>query len=131
MPSRKYQIVVPRPDRVRRLDGPFGWIDAALWRRRWLQRLTSEEVAVYTFLCLVADRQGVSFYRRDRIADQLGEDLGVVTRALGRLRDLDLVAFRAFGPHAPEGFHQVLSLPDSGPLASPAGVAALWRPKSL
>ncbi len=38
----------------------FGWLDARLWRDGWLEVLTAEDLAVYAFLCLVADRQGVS-----------------------------------------------------------------------
>jgi hypothetical protein len=110
------EVVVPDPDRVRTLQNvAFGWIDAALHHRGWLRVLSPQALAVYAFLCLVADRRGVSFYRRDRIARELGLDDREVADALTRLRDLDLVAFRAFRPGAIDGFHQVLSLPESLP----------------
>lgn len=105
-----------RPDRVRRLPGTsFGWIAADLHRDGWLRVLSPRTTAVYTFLCLVADRQGVSFYRRERIGRELGLDDGEVHLALARLEQLELVAYRPFAPGAADGFRQVLSLPPGGP----------------
>lgn len=117
--------VVPRPDRVRRL-GPgvaFGWIDARLRRDGWLEALTPSALGAYVFLCLAADREGVSFYRRDRISRALGLDDAETARALRRLRDLDLVAYAPFSAHAVDGFHQVLSIPAGGPPVSPLAAA--------
>lgn len=119
------RVVVPRPDRVRRTAGAgFGWIDARLLRDGWLSALPAPAAAVYVFLCLAADRHGVSFYRRDRIGRALGLDVVEVARALSRLRELDLVAFAPFRPHTVDGFHQVLALPAGGPPVSPV-LAAL------
>lgn len=115
------RVVVPRPERVRRL-GPgvaFGWLDARLARDGWLEALSPAAVAVYAFLCVAADRHGVSFYRRDRIGRALGLDDQEVARALARLRELDLVAFAPFSPLAVDGFHQVLTVPAGKPPASP------------
>ena len=132
MAKKHRPVVVPRPDRVRSIEGTaFGWIDAGLWRRDWLGALSPEELAVYVFLCLVADRRGVSFYRRDRIAHHLGLDLGSIDRARVRLRKLDLVAYQPFSVHSPDGFHQVLALPDVGPPEPLSALAELWRPKSI
>lgn len=116
-PRPAKRVVVPRPDRIRRLGGAggFGWLDARLVRERWLERLGSEELAVYVFLCLVADRQGVSWYRRDRIREALGLGERAVWEALDRLEQLDLVAYQPFHRHASEGFRQVLDLPEPGP----------------
>ena len=111
-----FAVIVPRPDRVRRLDGiAFGWIDATLHRAGWLQALTPTALATYTFLCLVADREGVSFYRRAKIGRELGLDDQEVASALARLIELDLVAYRPFRDGAADGFHQVLSLPEQWP----------------
>jgi hypothetical protein len=120
MPSHRrrlpFAVIVPRPDRVRTLDGvAFGWLDAALHRTGWLRVLSLPALATYAFLCLVADRQGVSFYRRGRIGRELGLDDGEVASALARLIELDLVAYRPFRDGAADGFHQVLSLPEQGP----------------
>jgi hypothetical protein len=116
MTKRTPRVVVPRPERIRRL-GPagFGWLDARLHRQQWLGLLTAEDIATYVFLCLVANPQGVSWYRRDRIRQALGCGEDALWGALRRLYALDLVAYRPFGRHASDGFHQVLSLPEQGP----------------
>jgi hypothetical protein len=115
-PRRSLRVVVPRPDRVRTLDHvTFGWLDARLQHDGWLRVMTPQALSVYTFLCLAADRRGVSFYRRDRIARELGLDDGELSATLVRLCELDLVAYRPFHPGAADGFHQVLSVPVDGP----------------
>jgi hypothetical protein len=121
MPSHSrlpFEVIVPRPDRVRTLDGvAFGWIDAALHRAGWLRVLSPPALATYAFLCLVADRKGVSFYRRGKVGREIGLDDAEVASALARLIELDLVAYRPFRNGAADGFHQVLSLPEQGPPA--------------
>jgi len=77
-----------------------------------------EEVAVYLFLCLVANQQGISWYRRDRIREALNLGEEETRRALARLCELDLVAYLPFGRYDSEGFRQVMSLPSSGPALS-------------
>jgi len=110
--GRRPPIVTPRPDRLRRLGGTrFGWLAAGIHRQGWLQLLDCEALAAYAFLCLAANRNGVSYYRRERIGRELGLDDGQIHRALGRLEELDLVAYRPFRPGAADGFRQVLSLP--------------------
>ncbi|RLB70118.1 MAG: hypothetical protein DRH04_04125 [Deltaproteobacteria bacterium] len=110
------EIHVPRPRRIRSLQGiSFGWIDADLFRRGWLPLLSPEDLALYTFLCLVADRKGVSFYRRCRIAKEIGLDEVDLSLRIRRLCDLDLLGYLPFHPGAPDGFLQVLSLPGGGP----------------
>jgi len=110
------RVIVPRPDRIRCIGkSGFGWLDAGLIRDGWIEVLTAEELAIYAFLCLVADRQGVSWYRRRSIGDALGIPEAEARAALKRLCELDMVAYTPFRPGAPDGFHQVLSLPASGP----------------
>lgn len=107
---------VPRPDRVRSLRGAsFGWLHADVLRQGWLRELPAEATAVYAFLCLAANRDGVSFYRRARIGEELGLDDQQVHRALTRLQDLDLVGYEPFRPGAVDGFRQVLALPSERP----------------
>jgi len=89
----------------------FGWVDARLLKDGWMTVLKPEEIAVYLFLCLVANPQGVSWYRRDRIREALNLGEEETRRALARLCDLDLLAYLPFGRYDSEGFRQVLSLP--------------------
>ncbi|MBN1610092.1 MAG: hypothetical protein JW940_25930 [Polyangiaceae bacterium] len=114
---RTSRVLVPNPERVRviRDAAGFGWLDARLWRDGWLEVLSAEDLSVYTFLCLVADRQGVSWYRQDRIRAALGLEERAVWHALSRLEALGLVAYRPFHVHASEGFRQVLAMPSGGP----------------
>lgn len=108
--------VIPRPDQVRSMRGtPFAWLDARLLRGGWLRALSLEELAAYVFLCLAADRHGVSWYRRARIGQELGLDDQQVHRALSRLRQVGLVAYAPFHPGAADGRHQVLPLPATPP----------------
>lgn len=117
------RVIVPRQDRVRRIGRfGFGWIDARIHKHGWMEVIGPDAMAVYTFLCLAADRNGVSWYRRDRIQHALGMGEDAARRALGRLRELDLVAYQPFSRHASDGFHQVMSLPECGP----ASVQELW-----
>jgi len=128
MSDHRSRVVVPRPDRVRSLDhGAFGWLDARLGHDGWFGAMTPQALAVYAFLCVVADRSGVSFYRRERIARELGLDDAETSASLARLRELDLVAYTPFRPRAADGFHQVMSLPEDGPPSALAGVVSIDR----
>jgi hypothetical protein len=113
--------ILPNPARVRSLEtaAGFGWLDARLLRDGWLEVLTADDLAVYVFLCLVGDRQGVSWYRRDRIRAALEMDERAVWQALARLEALDLVAYRPFHAQASEGFRQVLTVPRCAPEVLP------------
>lgn len=128
---RSYRVVIPRPERMRQLrSSPFGWIDARLLKDGWLATLRPEEIAVYLFLCLVANQQGVSWYRRDRIREALNLSEDETRRALARLCELDLIAYTPFSRYDSEGFRQVLSFPASKALSSNDAIADLWAAKA-
>ena len=106
---------VPRPDRVRRITGSFSWIDHRFIRDGHLEKLTRDEIALYTFLVVVGNRDGVSFYRMEKICELLAYmEWGAFQAARDRLIALGLIAFRPFSPHEPNGFYQVLSLAPEG-----------------
>ena len=128
---RSYRVVIPRPERMRQLrSSTFGWVDSKLLTEGWLAAMRPEEIAVYLFLCLVANQQGVSWYRRDRIRDALNLSEDETRRALARLCELDLIAYTPFSRHDSEGFRQVLSLPASKALSSNDAIADLWAAKA-
>jgi glutathione S-transferase len=106
--------VVPEPGRVRRIGRSFAWLDHRLAREGYLERMTLADLALYVFLVLAADRDGVSYYRKEVIANRLGIDWGQVEEAKARLVAMDLVAFRPFSPREVNGFYQVLPLPQGG-----------------
>jgi len=76
MLARKRVPLVPEPDRVRRIQGRFAWLDHRLLREGHVERMTLQDLAVYVFLVLAADRTGTSFYRKDVVCRKLGIDWG-------------------------------------------------------
>src|SRR5512147_808245 len=106
--------VVPEPDRIRRIQGSFAWLDHRLLREGHLERMTLTDLAVYVFLVLVADRTGTSFYRKDVACRKLGIDWGAFEESKDRLLERGLIAFRPFTPRDVDGFYQVLPVPAGG-----------------
>lgn len=94
------------PERLRCIGSEsFVFVPHRFLRDGFLASLTSEEIALYFFLLLAADRYGVSFYRYDSICSLLRMPLETYTEARNALIDKDLIAF--------DGTRfQVLSLPE-------------------
>ena len=110
---RKYCI--PQPQRVRRIEKSFAWLDHRLLRNGYLPVMTHQEQALYLFLVLAADRHGVSFYRKEKICDALGLDFSEFEIARDRLIDLGLIAFEPYSICSPNGFYQVLPVEGRAP----------------
>ena len=53
-------------NRIRRIDGGFGFIPHRFLTNGFLKTLSQRELMLYLFLVLVADRQGLSLYGYDR-----------------------------------------------------------------
>jgi len=116
----------PRPDAIRQARAGFGWLDTRLLRDRWLPDLGVDAVAVLAFLALAADRRGVSFYARDRMALELGIDLPRLDQALDRLRTLGLLAHRPWRRGRRDGVWQILDVPGGATVpAQQPGQAAI------
>ncbi len=92
------------PERVRKIEGSFGWIDHRFITGGFLRDLSTLEILLYLFLVAVSDRNGLSFYHDDRIASLLKIDLS----ALGQAREG--LALRSLVAYQPP-LYQVLSLP--------------------
>jgi hypothetical protein len=105
-------VVIPEPDQVRKIEGSFAWIDHRLLRDGHLARLTRDDLALYLFLALAANRYGVSFYRKDKISDALGFSWDDFETAKRRLLERRLIAFAPFGPGQTDGYYQVLTVPE-------------------
>jgi len=99
---------IPQPQRVRRIEKSFAWIDHRLLRSGYLPVMTHQDQALYLFLALAADRYGVSFYRKEKICDALGLDWGEFEVARSRLIDLRLIAFQSYTVVSPNGHYQLL-----------------------
>jgi hypothetical protein len=92
------------PDRVRRIEGPFSWIDHRFVTGGFLHDLSTIEILLYFFLVAVSDRNGLSFYHDDRIASLLKIDLPALGKAREGLIGRSLIAYQS-------PLYQVLSLP--------------------
>ena len=103
---RKYCI--PQPQRVRRIENSFAWIDHRLLRNGYIEVMTHHDQVLYLFLVLVADRHGVSFYRKEKICDCLDLDWSEFEVTRDRLIDFKLIAFERYSALTPNGYYQVL-----------------------
>ena len=92
------------PDRVRKIEGSFGWIDHRFVTEGFLHELSMIEILLYLFLVAVSDRNGLSFYYDDRMASLLKIDLPALGKARKALVNRSLLAYEP-------PLYQVLSLP--------------------
>ena len=92
------------PDRIRKIEGSFSWIDHHFVTGGFLPDLSMIEILLYLFLVTVSDRNGLSFYHDDRIASLLKIDLPALGRAREGLVRRSLIAYDC-------PLYQVLSLP--------------------
>ncbi len=91
-------------NRVRKIKGSFAFIEHRFLRHGFWASLSHDELLLYFFLVLVADRDGLSFYPYDKICSLLTIDIDAYILARNSLIDKDLLAFDGT-------FFQVLSLP--------------------
>jgi hypothetical protein len=94
------------PDRIRQIDGSFGFIPHRFLTDGFLAALSQHELLLYLFLILAADRYGLSFYNCNSICSLLGLTADQYQKARDGLIGKDLIAFDGT-------IFQVLSLPAS------------------
>jgi len=121
------KYLLPQPQRVRRIETSFAWIDHRLLRNGFVPAMTHQDLALYLFLVLVADRHGVSFYRKEKICDALGLDWSDFEVARDRLLDLGLIAFEPYSASTPNGYYQ--ALPVDGRAPGFAGIGGRREPR--
>lgn len=102
--------LVPEPARVRSIRGSFGWVDHRLVRDGHLTGMCLPEIALYLFFVLAADRNGVSYYRKEHICAIVGLSEDEFHLARERLVQKRLIAFAPFRPGDVNGYCQVLPL---------------------
>jgi hypothetical protein len=105
-----------RPERLRRVPPQFSWLDQRLFRNGRSAPCEADALALYLFLVVVADAQGLSYYSDATIARLLRWDTLRLASARRQLIDADLVAFSA-------PLYQVLSLDPLDPPAPRIGTA--------
>lgn len=110
---RKYYI--PQPQNIRKIKSSFAWIDHRLLRNDFLQVMTHQDMALYLFLVLAADRNGISFYRKEKICDALSLDFCQFEIARDRLINFKLVAFESYTVLSPNGYYQILPIETEAP----------------
>jgi hypothetical protein len=95
----------PRPDRIRSIRGSFSWIDHRFLRQGFDQGLTRVEKLLYFVLIAVSNRDGVSFYSDERLAEILEIQHGhELAGARNELMERGLISFE-------HDIYQVLDLP--------------------
>jgi hypothetical protein len=92
------------PERLRKIQGSFSWIDHRFITGGFLGDLSTIEILLYLFLVAVSDRNGLSFYHDDRISSLLKIDLASLGKAREGLIQRSLLAYEP-------PLYQILSLP--------------------
>lgn len=108
-------MIKPKPirtDRLRRPERPFSWIPFRILTGGYLKALSPPAKLFYFFLCLVADRNGVSFYGERRLTSVLGLAPESLVQARTELCTKDMIAFDG-------KLYQVLSLPPASDREEP------------
>jgi hypothetical protein len=82
-------------DRIRRIRSGFGWIDHRLVREHYIERCSHGALALYLFLVVVADADGVSWWSERSLAERLGMDTDRLRQARAELESADLIAYEA------------------------------------
>jgi len=110
---KKYHM--PQPQKIRKIESSFAWIDHRLVRNGYLQVMTHDDMVLYLFLILAADRNGVSFYRKEKICDAVSLDFSQFEIAKDRLINMKLIAFKSYSVLSPNGYYQVLPVDNKAP----------------
>ena len=110
---KKYHI--PQPKNIRNIKSSFAWIDHNLMRNGFIETMTHQEIALYLFLILAADKNGVSFYRKEKICQAVSLDYSRFEIAKDRLVNMNLIAFEGYSVLSPNGYYQVLLIEAKAP----------------
>lgn len=95
-------------DRIREISPGFGWIDNRLVREHHIEKCTVRSLALYLFLAVVSDGQGMSWWKEHTIGERLGLTVQEIREARNELKNANLVAFE-------DGMWQLLSLKEVRP----------------
>lgn len=95
-------------ERIRRIDGGFAFIPHRFLTGGFVSDLSRDQLLLYFFLVLAADRFGLSFYSYDKICTLLEMSLDQYVEARCALIKRELIAFDGT-------VFQVLALPEALP----------------
>ncbi|MFH1615927.1 MAG: hypothetical protein ABIG61_12695 [Planctomycetota bacterium] len=110
---KKYHI--PQPKNTRNIKGSFAWLDHRLMRNGFMETMTHLDMALYLFLVLAADKNGVSFYRKEKICEVVSLDYNQFEIAKDHLVDMNLIAFESHSVLSPNGYYQILPIETKAP----------------
>lgn len=109
------------PLRLRRVPPQFNWIDHRLVRDRHIGRCSAEALALYLFLAIVADAQGLSYYSDATIVRLTPLGVTALERARRELVAAKLIAYQ-------KPLYQVLALDPPRPAsAQPQSLGEILR----
>jgi hypothetical protein len=103
--SRPIQTSPLEPNRIRKITGSFAFIEHRFLHDGFWGSLDHQQLLLYLFLIIVADRNGLSYYSYDKICALLRVPVDDYILARNALIDLDMIAFDGC-------LFQVLSLPE-------------------
>jgi len=83
-----------RPDRQRQIPPHFSWVDHQLIRQHRLRDCDHSAWALYLFLVIVADAQGLSYYSDASLTRALKLDGIGLSRARRQLLEAELIAYQ-------------------------------------
>jgi len=127
MPLKK-PLPLLTPQRIRKVPHSFAWIDHRLRSEGFLERLRPEDIGLYLFLAIAADRNGLSCWRLDCIQRAMPcFDRHALWDARRRLAELDLLTYRPWRRDDPDGCYQLLSVPQLENPISPELQEAMAR----
>jgi len=108
-------VSLPCPNNIRKIPANFAWVDRRLRDKKLLGTTSFTELALYLFLILAADKQGVSYYSTEKIAGLFDYQMQPtdVIRYRNALFDKGMIGFLPFKNNYAEGVYQVLPLPNS------------------
>ena len=110
---KKYHI--PQPKNIRNIKGSFAWIDHRLIRNGFINVMTHDDIVLYLFLILAADKNGISFYRKEKMCETMSLDYNQFEIARDRLITMKLIAFESYSALSPNGYYQVLPIESMAP----------------
>lgn len=92
------------PDRIRKINGPFGWIPREFITNGYIRGFTKEELLLYFFLSVIGDSKGLSFYGDKSICEFLKIDPDALKRVRQGLEEKSYIRYQ-------KPLYQVLPLP--------------------
>ncbi len=80
-------------DRIRKVPSGFGWVDHRVVREHYVERCSHGALALYLFLVVVSDGDGVSWWSERSLSGRLGMDIDRLRQTRSELEAADLVAY--------------------------------------